>query len=220
VGEDDLMKARGRMMLAATAILIAATAYLARRGDAAFLRSGPEPEVSAEDGAVVVRWTHEIAAPMAATLAAVFAQWKDRSDRFVLVLDSPGGAVAEGRAVIEEIERLKKTHLVETRVEAGGVCASMCALIYFRGEHRSAAASARFMFHESSAYEFFTDEKVERPAFERQLHEERVFRRYFEATEIDPEWAGRLRAEWRGRDIWRTAEELVAEGSNVVEEIR
>ncbi len=156
---------------------------------------------------------------MAYRLGAAFADWKDRTRRIVIELNSPGGALIEGRSVIDAISRMKATHVVETRVAAGEICASMCVPIFLAGQKRIAGPGARFMFHEPSSVDYFTEEEAEKPAFEQRRDAERFFDRYFERSEMDPAWREYLRDAWTGRDVWKTAEELVAEGSNVVTQV-
>ena len=48
---------------------------------------------------------------------------------------------------------------------------------------------------------------------------DKFFDRYFVNSGMNPEWREKLRASWRGRDLWFTAEELVGQGAGVVEEL-
>lgn len=117
--------------------------------------------------------------------------------------------------MIEEIEKMKATHRVDTHVASGAHCLSMCVPIFLMGEHRSAAANAVFMFHEPSAYDLVTDEKVSKPGFERKMTSEKFFERYFVRSDMNPAWREKLRANWKGRDLWFTGEELVEQESGV-----
>ncbi|HNS87338.1 MAG TPA: hypothetical protein PKH09_10580, partial [Parvularculaceae bacterium] len=78
---------------------------------------------------------------------------------------------------------------------------------------------AVFMFHEPSSYDLVTDERVRKPGFEQRMTSDRFFERYFVKSEMNPEWREKLRAAWKGRDLWFTAEQLVEQGSGVVEAI-
>ena len=207
-------------MLAATLILAALTAFIAIRDDRAFEGSGPQLIVRKRSGETVFEWRHPILPPMAAQFASAFDEHRDRADRIVIDLHSPGGMVAEGGAVIEEIERMKATHAVETRVRSGAVCASMCVPVYLAGERRTAAPSARFMFHEPTAHDFFSDEEIDQPEFERRMDVERFFRRYIDPTEIDPAFAEELRESVREGDVWFSARELVRLRTNIVEDLK
>lgn len=211
------MPGQDKLRFALTLALFAALGVFAWKSGRKIFDEGPELEIVEEGGVVVLRWAHEVEAPMAQRLAAAFDEWKDRTDRFVVDLDSPGGALIEGRLVIEEIERMKSTHHVDTHVGAGAHCLSMCVPIYLAGDERTAAADALFMFHEPSSYDAVTDEKVRKPGFEQKMTNERFFERYFIRSEMNPEWREKLRAEWKGRDLWFTAEALALQGANVVE---
>ncbi len=61
-----------------------------------------------------------------------------------VVLDSPGGSVTDAIAMARAIRALG----VDTRVEAGGRCASSCPLVFAGGEERIAAATAVIGVHQ------------------------------------------------------------------------
>lgn len=208
---------RSRLMLFATMGMFALAAVIALRDDHAFMQSGPDVIVRERRNEVIFEWLFPIQPPMSARLAEAFDKYADKGKRIVINLDSPGGMVEEGGAVIAEIERLKERVEVETHVGAHRVCASMCVPIYMAGEVRTAAPTARFMFHEPTAYDEFSKEEVKRPAFEHQLDVERFFRRYIDPTEMDPAFAAELRESIKGRDVWFSARELAARKANVVE---
>lgn len=208
-----------RIRYALTLALFAGLAFFAWKSGRKVYEDGPSLQIAQAGDAVVLRWAHGVEAPMAERFAAAFAAWKDKTRRFVIELDSPGGALVEGRLVIAVIEAMKATHEVETYVGAGADCLSMCVPIYLAGEKRTAAADARFMFHEPSSYDLATDEKVKRPGFEQKMTSEKFFERYFTQSEMNPEWREKLRANWRGRDLWFTAADLVEQGSGVVERV-
>lgn len=207
---------RNRAGFALTAALFTLLALFALQSGRSIYETGPALDVFEEGDGVVFRWTHGVEAPMAYRFATAFAAWKDRTRKIVIELDSPGGALIEGRSVIDAISLMKATHIVETRVAAGKTCASMCVPIFLAGHERIAGAGARFMFHEPSSVDYFTEEKAKKPAFEQRRDAERFFASYFERSEMNPAWREKLREAWKGRDVWKTAEELVAEGSNVV----
>ena len=206
-------------MLIATVVLLAMTALLITRNDQFVFRDEGklvvEPDRSDPD-AVIFYWRSDVDVPMARRFAEGFEEWRDKADRIIIDLNSPGGAIREGEAVIREIEKMKRTHIIDTRVRNRRACYSMCVPIFLQGEQRTAAANARFMFHEPSAYDYFTGEKVKEPDFERELTSRRFFQRYFIDSEMDPAWRDNLAQEWLGRDVFRTAQQLVDERSNIV----
>jgi ATP-dependent protease ClpP protease subunit len=200
----------------ATLALFAALAFFAWKSGRKVYEDGPTLDAYQKNGAVVLRWTHEVEAPMAARFAEAFDHWKDRTDNFVIELDSPGGALTEGRLVIAEIEKMKASHHVDTHVGAGAHCLSMCVPIFLKGAARTAAKDAIFMFHEPSTYDLVTDEKVARPGFERTMTSDKFFERYFVNSDMNSAWREKLRAAWKGRDLWFTAAELMEQESGVV----
>ena len=172
-----------------------------------------------EPGTVIFYWRDGIDYPMSAQLRDAYEALGPETRRIVLDLHSPGGAVAEGRVVIGLIDKMKRTHQVDTHVGPRGACLSMCVPIYLQGERRRAAASARFMFHEPRKVEVATNRRRTNPSYEAKLATHRFVRRYFERSEMNPAWLDQLTAQWEGKDIWRTARELVDEDANVVQEI-
>jgi len=207
---------KNRARIALTLALFAALSVFAWLSGRKVYEEGPSLTIAAEGDTVIFRWAAAVEAPMAFRFREAFEASKATTDRIVIELASPGGALTEGRSVIAAIERMKATHRVDTRVVAGGTCASMCVPIFLTGQARIASPEALFMFHEPSSVDFITDEKVKKPAFEQRMDADRFFERYFERSEMDPAWREKLREEWKGRDIWKTGAALVAEGSNVV----
>lgn len=214
-------RSRARAMLAATLAMFAVIAFLAIDGDRRAF--GEANRVAARfEGrdTVVLAWRGEVRAPMARRFEEAFAEWRDQTPRFVIELSSSGGQLAEGAEVIAVLERMKRTHQVDTRVAPYDVCLSMCVPIYLRGERRIASRSSRFMFHEPTAVDFYTEEVVRRPAFERRIDADRFYARFLAASDMNPEWGEGLRAAWEGRDVWKTGRELIEEGANIVTELR
>lgn len=209
-------------MLAATVLMLAATAFLITRNEQFIFRDEGRLEVKrdpSDPDAVVFYWRSPVDVPMARRYAEAFDEWRGEADRIVLDLHSPGGAIAEGEQVIRVIERMKKTHIVDTRVRRGYKCYSMCVPIFLQGEKRVAGENADFMFHEPTARDFYTGEEVNQPAFERALTTRRFVDRYFVNSDTDPAWLERLLTEWKGRDVFKSARELVEEESGIVTEL-
>jgi Clp protease len=206
-------------MLTVTLVMFALTVILITRNEQFIFRNEGrlvvKPDPSDVD-AVIFYWRSEVETPMARRFEEAFDEWKDKTSRIVIDLNSPGGAIREGEAVIREIDYMKRTHIVDTRVRNRRACYSMCVPIFLQGEERTAAATARFMFHEPTAYDYFTGEKVDEPAFEKNLTSRRFFERYFVNSPMDPVWREKLSREWRGKDVYRSGRELVDEESNIV----
>lgn len=170
--------------------------------------------------AVVLSWSSGIDVPMRTRFAEAFDTWKGRTSHFVIRLHSPGGSLREGREVIELIEAVKRTHRVDTLVANGDVCASMCVPVYMQGQARVAGPMARFMFHQPARYDRHTDERVDGPAFEQRTLARRFFERYFVNSPMTPAWREQLEKAWVGKDIWKTAKQLIHENSGVVTDLR
>jgi len=171
-------------------------------------------------GAVEFSWRSAVELPMARRFQEAFAQWRDKSDKIVINLHSPGGSLREGRAVIAVIDYMKKSHRVFTYVGPRQSCLSMCVPIFLRGEERIAAANSRWMFHEPSAVDFFTEQKINEPEFERQWMINQFIERFFVKSPINPDWLKGLLVKWKGKDIWFSGQQLVDEQSNIISQLR
>lgn len=177
-------------------------------------------EVKAEPGSDVVRlvWRGQIEAPMAARLSEAFAQHKATARTFVLSLSSPGGSLGHGGEVVRLLRQIATTHKLETVVEAGRRCASMCVPVFLQGQRRSAAAGAKFMFHEVSFREPLTDEAKPVPATATARATDQLFVKYFTTAGVPEAWIARVRADMAGgNDVWKTAQELIDENAGIVD---
>ena len=207
-------------MFAATLAMFSVIVVMMTRNHRSLIEDNNQFTVWRERGVVTFEWRDVIQAPMADILEMQFEDQKKRARRFVIELDSQGGALAEGREVIEVMERMKRTHQVDTRVGEGGICYSMCVPIFLVGENRMAVEDARFMFHEPKTYEYFTGKKQDVPDFEQEMTSQRFFSRYFVNSPMDAVWREKLAAQWKGKDLYYTAAELVAQNSNIVTELQ
>lgn len=171
-------------------------------------------------GAVEFLWSSEVDLPMARRFYEAFDEWKDKTRHFVIRLNSPGGSLDEGRDVIKVIERMKKTHRVDTYVGPLENCLSMCVPIYLHGQRRLAHPKSQWMFHEPRSVDFFTDKEVKEPEFERQRMVKKYVQKYFVNSPINKKWLNQLLKQWQGKDIWLTGQQLVDTNSNVITELR
>lgn len=206
------------MLLATLAMFALSVVLITRTEQTIFQNEGrlvvkPDNE---DPNAVVFIWRSEVAVPMARRFAEAFDEWKYEANRIIIELNSPGGALIEGEAVIRVIEKMKRTHIVDTRVLPRRSCFSMCVPIFLMGEQRTAAPNSQFMFHEPTAFDQFTGEVVDEPKFERERASRIFFNRYFVNSPMDPEWRDWLAVEWKGKDVFRSGRDLVEEGSNIV----
>lgn len=175
--------------------------------------------IDAEAGTVLLRWRGSIEAPMLARLDEAFRAHRDNQARFVLALASPGGKVDHGADVVRLIKAMQRTHAVDTVVEGRSVCASMCVPVYLAGSRRTASPAARFMFHEVSFTDSETLKRSDVPAVAIQRSTDQLFDRYFRVAGVDESWITDMRKAMRGRDVWRTAAELVEERSGIVQQL-
>ncbi len=206
-------------MFVATLVMLALTVLLMTRNEQfIFQNEGrlvvkPHPT---DDNAVVFIWRSQVEVPMARRFEEAFDEWKGKTDRIVIDLHSPGGALAEGAAVIREIDHMRRTHVVDTRVRNRRKCYSMCVPIFLMGDERTAAPNARFMFHEPTSYDQITGEKVDQAAFDKARTSQRFFNRYFVNSPMNETWRNQLAVDWIGKDVYYSGQELMDQRSDIV----
>ena len=184
----------------------------------------PGLTVREEGSRVVFTWNGPIVAPMRDQFAAALAKYSADQRPFLVTLDSPGGSVAEGHGVMAAVRAAAEWHRVDTRVERGAICASMCVPLFLLGSERTADPEARFMFHE---VKLVLAKKAEgqqlsfADARSRKAVETLVTDQFYEAdvggTRVSPSWLRRMRVKIVGHDIWASAGDLVSERSGVVD---
>lgn len=176
--------------------------------------------VTQANGEVRLNWRGSVEAPMYQKLQEAFHTYGASNPRFVLSLTSPGGSLSHGAEVIRMIREEQQRHAVDTVVEGRNICASMCVAIYLAGRQRAASPSARFMFHEVQFREAATD-KIDKQVPERAIAQatDSFFRRYLLSAGADPAWVADMRERVRGRDVWRRADQLVAERAGIVQRL-
>ena len=165
---------------------------------------------------LTVQWRGEIGPPFLRTFNAALNKHGEGKSRIVLVLDSPGGLAGYGARIIRRLDDLKKQVRIDTVVETGDSCMSMCVAIYLQGQTRYASPSARFMMHEVSTHDMLSDRRIRMPRAEREAATDQLYLKYFEPAGVSPQWMRQLRTEIRGRDVFRSGRQLVDEKSGVV----
>jgi ATP-dependent protease ClpP protease subunit len=85
---------------------------------------------------------------MSERIAAAFDRYKADRRRLILILNSPGGSIEQGRKVVAAIRA--RDRAIDALVQKAGVCASMCVPIFLAGAERMADPEAYFMFHQAS----------------------------------------------------------------------
>lgn len=162
-------------------------------------------------GAIVLQWDGGVAKPMAEQIRAAFQEQQGRAPRVVFRINSGGGSVAEGERVIGVLREIRQTHKLETVVERGHRCGSMCVFIYLQGEHRVAALSSLWLFHEISLHDPHTRQitRLDRPAWERLVNT------YFGPAGVSPEWTERMKPLTVKSDYWQTGADLANDRSGI-----
>ncbi len=175
-------------------------------------------EIRQNGSIVVLTWTGQVELPMHTLLKRAFDDWRNKSQHFLLRLNSPGGSLREGGDVVELLQRIKLTHKLDTYVASRNICMSMCVPIFLQGTKRIAAPDARFMFHEPKR--FYDDgSEAKGFSFEREALSRRFFSRYFVNSPIDVDWRIQLEKDWIGKDIYKSGRQLVDERSNIVTDL-
>ena len=196
--------------------LIVVAGYLAWQHQSKLFEDKGRLGVTVRGKSAFLLWNQEIKLPMARRIAEAYERDGSQVNTFVLVLDSPGGALHEGGEVIKVLQRIKSTHQLHTFVGPNANCLSMCVPIYLQGQKRLAAEGSRWMFHEPISVDPHTGEKVKQLEFEANFYARRFFERYFTNSEMDADWRKRLEREWKGKEVWKTGKQLFDEGANIV----
>jgi ATP-dependent protease ClpP protease subunit len=183
--------------------------------------------VQQEPSRIVLKWSGEVEHPMRDRLAEAFEKFEDDSRQLVLVLNSPGGSVQHGREVMQLIHKVSIERAIDTHVDAGAICASMCVPIYLVGAERTANPRAKFMFHEvrlmlradtaPAVREALSHPGVHKMAvnhFTNQLFGDDIGPR-----SVDAKWLEQMRKQIKGRDVWLTGKQLMEQGSGVVDKL-
>lgn len=133
--------------------------------------------------------------------------------RLVLQLNSPGGYTGAGYAMIDRLQQERaQGRAIDTSVQAGDACESMCFGLFMAGDHRYAAAAAEFMVHAPRSLAAGT---VTLRSTGRMI--ERI-----RSLGADTGWLERITAEgaFSGlADHRETAAQLAAENANVVTDL-
>jgi ATP-dependent protease ClpP protease subunit len=218
-----LSQSANRLIWAAMLALLAVLVLKTRDNLDVFFDSVGKLEVrkDADAQTVYLRWRGKIDAPMESRINDAFEIQKANARRFVLVLSSPGGSLDHGAKVIRVLRKIEETHNVETVVEAGRTCASMCVPVYLSGQRRTAAETAKFMFHEVSFREYLAKEESDVPDTAKASETDRFFRDYFLPAGVPESWVQKVRADMAGHnDVWKTGRELMDESAGIVQQVR
>jgi hypothetical protein len=162
-------------------------------------------------GTVFMRWEGTIAHPMADRIEGVFQAFKASRRRFVLILDSGGGSVAEGHKVITVLRLIRRTHTLDTSVGPGLRCGSMCVPVYLQGETRFGARTSSWLFHE------VTRRSKDFGKLRRVTESSRnLIQSYWYPAGVSRTWIERMLREQDGYDWWQTGGELIDAGAGII----
>ncbi len=186
--------------------------------------------VSEDKERVVLAWSGPVQEPMSERIAAALERYKADPRLLVLMLNSPGGSIEHGRKVIAVMRARKRP--VNTLVQKGGVCASMCVPIYLSGTQRMADPEARFMFHQARLSSSVTQRVKQqglsdddKARFTKAVKEfeadatDELFREDIGIRGVNTAWAEKMRGRIAGRDLWLSGQQLMDEGSGVVDRL-
>lgn len=174
---------------------------------------------------VVIAWNGPVMEPMRDNLVAAIKGYRTDKRRLVISLNSPGGLVDHGREVVEAIRMSANIRQIETFVDRGGVCASMCVPIYLVGSRRIADPGARFMFHEAklvtpSLGRISRSERTEFAPILKNIEKnatDALYLRDLDADRVNDNWRVEMRRKITDRDVWLTGKQLVDQESGVVD---
>lgn len=163
------------------------------------------------DRTLTMRWRGEITSGTVKEVSAAFAAWRDKTDLVVLSLNSPGGTVSEGEGVIALLKEIKKTHKLYTYVGRGDKCASLCVALFLQGQRRFGARASVWQFHEVGIFNARGELTMLKPEAT-----ETIFAKYYVAEGVSEKWLNTLRSEIKGNNVWKTGDELIKSGSNII----
>lgn len=186
--------------------------------------------ISEEPDRIVLGWSGPVQEPMRERLAAALDRYKTDPRRLVLILNSPGGLVEHGREVVFAIRNSDRA--IDTLVQKAGVCASMCVPIFLAGRERKADPEAYFMFHQVSLDRSAKDNLKRRAHSDSERAElttvlgiletavtDDFFQSDFGTRGVKPAWITMMRRKIAGGDVWMSGQQLVDEGSGVVDSL-
>ena len=186
--------------------------------------------ISEEPDRIVLGWSGPVQEPMSERVAAALDRYKADRRRLVLILNSPGGSIEHGRKVVAAINA--RDRAIETLVQRAGVCASMCVPIFLAGTKRMADPEAYFMFHQASLNRSASEnmKRQEISDAEKALFSAAVktieahvtdefFRSDIGIRGVSVAWLAGMRKKIAGRDVWMSGQQLVDEGSGIVDSL-
>ena len=186
--------------------------------------------VREEPDRILLGWSGPVQEPMSERVAAALDRYKTDRRRLVLILNSPDGSVEHGRKVVAAIRA--RDRAIDTLVEKAGVCASMCVPIFLTGRERNADPEAYFMFHQVSLNRSAKDDLKRRELSDSDraavsqvvkivetAATDDFYQNDFDIRGVKPAWLAMMRRKITRGDVWMSGQDLVAEGSGVVDSL-
>lgn len=108
-------------------------------------------DLTKKNGFFVLEIKGAIVPPMAEIVGELLEAVAD-GERVVIALDSPGGINTVGEKIVDSIRSNQERMTIDTFVDNGSVCASMCIPLFVQGKKKVAGARSMFMFHGASTW--------------------------------------------------------------------
>lgn len=166
---------------------------------------GPDPNT------VVFLWDGNVQPGMAQEIAQAFEQWKGRVNRVIFSINSLGGSVNEGDAVIKVFQDIKRTHKFDTHVGRGRQCGSMCVPLFMQGQQRLGARTSSWLFHEIANFDNRGQLVMLLPE-----RTDRFFNNYFKPFGVPDTWIDATKQQIKGNDLWQTGDDLIKAQANII----
>jgi hypothetical protein len=158
-------------------------------------------------------WQGEIADPIAECLQVEFDKAREGVGRVVLYLDSQGGYLPAMERAIATLQKIRKTHLLDTVVAHGRKCWSACVPVFLTGKRRSAALASTWLFHEVGVT---AQEGGSRFKTVDRARSDRLFRDYYLAAGVSEAWLERLYIVIPHSNYWQTGQNLWDDKSGII----
>ena len=160
---------------------------------------------------VVFLWDGNVQPGMAQEIAQAFEQWKGRVNRVIFSINSLGGSVNEGDAVIRVFQDIKRTHRFDTHVGRGRQCGSMCVPLFMQGQERLGARTSSWLFHEIANFDGRGQLVMLLPE-----RTDRFFAQYFKPFGVPDAWIEATKTQIKGNDLWQTGDDLIKANANII----
>ena len=189
--------------------------------------------VREEPARIVMTWNGPVQEPMSERFQETFERFEEDPRPILISLNSPGGLVEHGREVMKVIHKASRTRVVDTLVEAGKMCASMCVPIFLVGGERMANPNAKFMFHQATIRvrpeheQALRDLQRSAPGIDvaglkrsaEQRATDEMWEDDFGPRSVDARWLNGMRDKIRRGDVWLTGKQLMDQRSGVVDRL-